>query len=120
MVLLEERVRRSAPQRTDDETIDPIAAPPVSSEDDTMAKNAAMLVEADRAARHSLIPVVASYLTDLLETEDVSLGQQCKLVFCFIEIYGFKNDTGIDCPSIFLRLLSPVLTCFRNRLETLP
>jgi len=76
--MLEERSRSSATQRTDDETIDPIAAPLASSEDDTMEKNAAMLVEADRAARRSLIPVVASYLTNLLETENVSLGQQCR------------------------------------------
>ena len=78
MAMLEERSRSSAPQRTDDETIDASEAPLARSEDDAMEKNAAMLVEADRAARESLIPVVANYLTDLLETDDVSLGQQCR------------------------------------------
>ena len=94
MAMLEERSRNSAPQLTDDETVDPSAGSLASSEDDTMEKNAAMLVEADRAARQSLIPVVAGYLTDLLETGDVSLGQQCTLVFCFIEIYGLRTTPG--------------------------
>ena len=71
MVMLEERSRTGVPERTDVETIHQTTASPTSSE---LERNTALVVEADREARRSLLPVVIRYLVNLLEIEAMPLG----------------------------------------------
>lgn len=71
MVMLEERSRTGVPERTDVETVHQTTASPTSSE---LERNTALVVEADREARRSLLPVVTRYLVNLLEIEAMPLG----------------------------------------------